>query len=85
MHQFFQQFNIPQPQQQAHQMTADDMVLEIYNNWSHVRWLMDRHRNGDRFNMLQIDQEWISFLTQNNLDIESFESKEDFIQKIKVK
>lgn len=83
--QFFQQFfpGAPMQRQQDPQMTADDMILEIYNNWPHVRWLMDRVRNGDRFNILPIDQDWINFLNQNNLDIESFTDKENFINTVK--
>jgi len=82
-HQFFQQFNGPQqPQQQQPSVTKEDMILEIYNNWSHVRWLLDRQRNGDKFKLLQVDADWINFLTQSQIDIESFNGdKEEFANK----
>lgn len=82
-HQYFQGFIPPNTRQQtAPQVTERDMFLEIYNNWPHVRWAMDRHRNKDRYNVMQIDADWINFLTQKKIDIESFEGdKEKFTEK----
>lgn len=82
-HQYFQGFIPPNAGQQATpQVTEQDMFLEIYNNWPHVRWTMDRHRNKDRYNVMQIDADWINFLTQKKIDIESFEGdKEKFAEK----
>lgn len=83
-HQFFQQqgFAQPQAQTQNHQspeLQFNTMVMEIYNNWPFARWLMDQRAHGELSKVHPMENEWITFLTQNNIDIEYYVTKELFI------
>lgn len=86
-HQFFQQQGFTQPQPQngikdSPSMTYNTMLLEISNNWPFVRWTMDRHRNKELTAPRPIEGEWVKFLIENNIDIESHESSDLFLNSL---
>ncbi|MFA5152816.1 MAG: hypothetical protein WC554_09675 [Clostridia bacterium] len=82
-HEFFQ--NIVVQQQQPQQadppyLQHNYVVLEINNNWSFVRWLMCRYREGWLKQLDQMEQLWYNFLVGNNIDIESYKNNEEFLK-----
>jgi hypothetical protein len=82
-HIFFQEFGIPprmnendiSPEQTKYQKNC--LVLEISNNWSHVRWLMDRHRHGELKTVDPLERDWFNFIISNNIDVEKYEKNSD--------
>jgi hypothetical protein len=81
-HVFFQEFGIPPraeevitPEQAKHNKNC--LVLEIANNWPHVRWLMDRHRHGELKQVDPLERDWFNFIISNNIDVEKYEKNFD--------
>jgi len=81
-HVFFQEFGIPPrveepvlPEQVKH--IKNCLVLEIANNWSFVRWMMDRHRHGELKQVDPLERDWFNFIISNNIDIEKYEKNSD--------
>lgn len=75
MHQFFQQFTInPQQDTMVDNLTPELrhnlVVLEMCNNWPHVRWLMYRHREGLLKQVDEMEQLWLNYVLQNNIPTE---------------
>ena len=58
----------------------NEAVLEIANNWPFARWMMDRYRNGELKQVDQIEQLWLNFIVQNNINIESYKNNEEFLK-----
>jgi len=61
-------------------ITYNEVLLEVANNWPFVRWMMDRHRHGELKQVDQMEQLWLNFIVQQNINIESFKNNEDFIK-----
>ena len=89
--QFFQNFgpeffNMQQPQNQPQEVYSgfykhNYVVQEIANNWLFVRWMMCRLREGWLKKADEMEQYWLTFIQGNNIDIESFKNKEEFLEK----
>ena len=89
--QFFQSFgpeffNMQQPQSQIQEEYSgfykhNYVVLEIANNWSFVRWTMCKLREGWLKHADEMEQYWLNFIQGNNIDVESFKNKEEFLEK----
>ena len=83
-HVFFQEFGIPPenneslPEQTKYLKNC--LVLEIANNWSHIRWMMDRYRHEELKQVDPLEKDWFNFIMSNNIDIEKYEkNSEQFI------
>ena len=82
-HEFFQNIIINQqePQQQDPPYLQHNLVmLEIVNNWPFVRWLMDRYRHGEVKQVDPMEQLWLGYFVNNNLDIEIYKNEEEFLR-----
>ena len=79
---FFQNIVIQHHPQEPdpHYLQWNYVFLEISNNWPFVRWMMDRYRHGELKQMDQMEQLWYNFLTQNNVDVESYKNNEEFLK-----
>jgi hypothetical protein len=81
-HEFFQNIVIQQQQQEQLDppyLQHNLVMLEIASNWPFVRWLMDRHRHGELKQIDQMEQLWLNYFVGNNLDIEIYKNKEEFL------
>lgn len=82
MHQFFQQFSRPQQPQAKMDITPEMrhnlMVYEICNNWEFVKDLYLKISKGEVDLVQPMEGDWINFLSANQIDINSYNSKEDF-------
>jgi hypothetical protein len=81
-HIFFQEFGIPPrveqeilPEQAKHLKNC--LVLEIANNWPHVRWMMDRYRHEELKQVDPLERDWFNFIISNNIDVEKYEKNSD--------
>jgi len=82
-HVFFQEFGIPAtidesqltPGQVKHLQNC--LVLEIGNNWPHVRWMMDRYRHQELNQVDPLERDWFNFIIQKGVDIEKYGSNSD--------
>lgn len=78
-HQFFQGFfGDQQPQTPPYpynfpNYTWNTVILEIANNWPFARWLVYRHKEGMLKTVSEMEKMWIEFLTNNNINILSYE------------
>jgi hypothetical protein len=85
-HPFFQQFGFSGAQIQ--ELTPEEksyihnsIVLEIFNNWPFVRWMMDQFRNGELKTVDPLEQDWINFINGNQIDIEKYgKNSEQFVE-----
>ena len=67
----------------SEEMQSNLFIMEIYNNWDIVKKLMKDYKE-DKLADKPLDglsQYWISNLTQNNIDLELFESSDEFYEK----
>jgi hypothetical protein len=84
MHQFFQQFTVNQPQEvmvdsNTPELRHNLLVLEMYNNWPFVRCLMLKHRENRLKQIDAMENEWLNYILQNNIDVEAHKDKEEFL------
>ena len=81
-HEFFQNIVVQQQPQQAdpQYLQWNYIVLEISNNWSFVRWLMCRYREGWLKQMDQMEQFWYNFIINNNINVELYKNEEEFLR-----
>jgi hypothetical protein len=65
------------------EMQNNLFIMEICNNWDIIKDLMKNHKEGTlgKRRLDMIDQGWIANLTQNNIDLESFSSSDEFYEK----
>ncbi len=49
------------------------IILEIYNNWPHARWLMYRYQEQQLKQVDPVEKDWIDFILQNNIQILKYE------------
>jgi hypothetical protein len=85
-HQFFQGF-IPQQEQSplaqmSPEMRHNIMVLEFENNWEEVISFFDKMMKGNLTEVDAIQTDWISFINSNMLNMNSYASKEEFVEKM---
>ena len=78
-HVFFQNTQQQQQNTEPPYLQHNYVVFEIANNWSFVRWLMCRYREGWLKQMDQMEQLWFNYITQNNIDVESYKNNEEFL------
>lgn len=76
-HVFFQEFGIHQGQGQEitpeqSKYFRNSLILEIYNNWPFVRWMMDLYRSQELKTVDPLEKDWINFIISNNIDVEKF-------------
>jgi len=76
--------NFGGPQQEQVKSSSEDLdylyntlILEIANNWPWVRWLMDRFRNNDLKEEDILERNWLSFISENNIDVEKYGKDSD--------
>lgn len=85
-HQFFHGF-IPQQDiiegegNTTSALTHNLMAMEIYNNWQFALELFERSIGQETVEVNLIEKDWLVFLNKNNINIKSYENKEDFIEK----
>ena len=84
MQQFFQQFTV-NPQQAQQDTTPPALrhnllVLEMYNNWPFIRVMMFKHREGRLKQVDPMEQEWLNYIIQNNINVEAHKDKDEFLR-----
>lgn len=88
--QIFQQFFGPgfgpgQPTQQAEprseSVAFNETLLEIANNWEHVKGLLKRYKEGKLERMDPLEQAWYGFVVPNGVDPDVFRNEEEFLDK----
>jgi hypothetical protein len=57
------------------------MVMEITNNWPFVRWLIYRIEENMVDKIDTVENDWLNFIRQHNINIESYENAEVFMEK----
>lgn len=57
------------------------MVFEISNNWPSVKWLICRIKENWIDKIDVVENDWLNFIKTNNIDIETYENSDDFINK----
>jgi hypothetical protein len=77
-HIFFQEFGIPSREEEQIlpeqvKYLKNCLVLEIANNWSYVRWMLDRYRHGELKEVDPLERDWFNFIISNNIGIEKYE------------
>lgn len=81
---FFQSFFGPQEAQIQQQIpeyvTHNETVMEIVNNWMHVKDLINRYKAGKLQQVDQLEHTWYIFIVGKNIDISQYKNKEEFIQ-----
>jgi len=81
---FFQSFFGPQnaqiQQQTPGYIIHNEYILEIINNWSCVNELMTLYVQGKVTKLDSLEQTWLTFLTQNNIDITKYKNEEEFLK-----
>jgi hypothetical protein len=81
---FFQAFFNPQQgqiqQQKPEYIIHNEYILEIVNNWEYVKVLMKTFRDGKLQQMDQMEQTWLTFLTQKGIDITKYTNEQEFLQ-----
>jgi hypothetical protein len=80
----FQGFFAPKQTQIQQQIpeyiTHNEVIMEISNNWMHVKDLMKKFYDGKLKEVDQLEQHWFNFLSQNKIDIRTYKNEEEFIQ-----
>jgi len=85
-HQFFQGF-VPQQEMVKQgtnttpELKHNELVMEMYANWEFVIKLVERAVGQPEINVDPMEMDWLNFINQNKIDIKSYESNEDFIEK----
>jgi len=51
----------------------NSIILELYNNWPHARWLMYRYQEQMLKQVDPVEKDWIDFILQNNIQILKYE------------
>lgn len=87
-HEFFKDFGYKPIKRKISKYMSEEMesnlfIMEIYNNWDHVKQLMKDYKDGKLANkrLDGLDQNWISNLMQNNIDLELFNTSDEFYEK----
>lgn len=85
-HKFFNDFGYKKPQiikEMPEEMQYNLFIMEIYNNWSFVKSLMLEYKEGKLTNkpIDSMSQCWLSNLIQSGIDLETFDSADDFYEK----
>jgi hypothetical protein len=79
---FFQSFFAPQQQFQSkipEYIVYNEIIIEITNNWDYVQKMMNSFYEGKLEHVDQMEQNWLSFLHHNNIDIRTYKNEEDFL------
>jgi len=80
----FQGFFGPQKgkieQQKPEYIIHNEYILEIINNWDFVIELMNTYKKGKLQQIDSMEQLWLTFLTQKNINITEYTNKKEFIQ-----
>jgi len=81
---FFQAFFGPQPGQaempRPEYIIHNEYILEIVNNWDYVKDLMKRYTEGKLQQIDNLEQTWLTFLTQKNIDVAIYTNEQEFFQ-----
>ena len=72
---FANQQRNPTPEEQIYKWNS--MVLEIYNNWPWVQWLMWRRQTGKLQKIDAFETEWFKFLLNNNIKVLEMEKGDE--------
>lgn len=79
---FFQAFFGPQINQVEQKIPEyiiqNEFVLEIMNNWDNVNDLIKRFKAGKVQQVDQLEQTWLNFINQRNIDIFLYKNEEEF-------
>jgi hypothetical protein len=79
-HEFFQHiYPQEQPMQDPPYLQHNLVMLEIANNWPHVRWLMCRYREGWLKSVDQMEELWLRYFVSNKIDPEIYKNEEEFL------
>lgn len=80
---FFQQFFAPGnahvEQKNPEYIIHNETVLEIINNWEFALDLFRRYKEGKLQQVDQLEHTWYNFLIGNTINIESYKTKEEFL------
>jgi hypothetical protein len=82
-HVFFENIGMPrapQPTEQEKLYLINSTVIEITNNWSFVKDMVNKYKNGQLSHVDQLEKEWLNFIIQNNIDIDQFENEDIFLK-----
>jgi len=84
-HQFFQSFGIPNNTGVGiytnETISHNEMVMELYNNWKSVKWLLISLNEGFKTVVDSMENDWVLFINKNGINIESFKTPEEFFEK----
>lgn len=67
---------VPTPSEDPEYL-KNTLILEMSNNWPHVRWLMDRFRNKEIKTIDPLERDWLNFILNNNIDVEKYGKDSD--------
>jgi len=85
-HEFFKNFGYKQPKIKKYmteEMNSNLFIMEVYNNWDYIKKLMTDYKDGNLKNKRidALDQNWISNLVQNSIDLDQFKDADEFYEK----
>ena len=85
MQQQFFHMNIPRQEQGYTNMTPqlqnNLIVFEICNNWESVKALIRRIKIEEVKEIDVLQNEWLNYINNHRIDIETYENEDDFINK----
>ena len=56
------------------------LIMEMCSNWSFVRWLMYRYRNGILKEIDEMENVWINFIKKHNINVELYKNEDEFLE-----
>lgn len=61
-------------------ITYNEIVLEMVNNWTFVRYITDKYKLGKLTQVDEMENLWLNFIIQQNVNIEIYKNNEEFLQ-----
>ena len=71
-----QEAPIPIPQY----ISQNEAILEISNNWLHIKQLIKRVQIEKEMQVDDLDKNWINFVVNNRINLDSFNDEKQFVQ-----
>ena len=79
---FFQSFfgsqNVQNEQIKPEYIIHNETILEIINNWSFIIDLFEKYKNKNLKTVDSLEQKWIYFIINNNIDITKYKDEQVF-------
>ena len=71
---------IEQPNPVPEYITQNESVLEITNNWIHIKDLIKKYKEGKVKQPDALDGSWINFILGNNINMDLYNTEEEFMK-----